>query len=122
MANKIRSYELKRLDNANVQRSLQGAVKRSNNGRLLLCFCTKSAVLPDEYEQHKIPDGGAYLEVYSNGEFTDDYLHIIIGGIDHEIEECFESDAKIKLCEIDGPIGIDYEDALSSDQIGRAHV
>lgn len=109
MANKIRSYTLKRLDKANIQRSLQGAVKRSDDGMVALSFCTKSAVLPDEYDQLKKGDGGAYLEVDSDGIFWKDYLHIVIFGYGEIGSANFESDMGIKLCEIDGSIEVRYK-------------
>jgi hypothetical protein len=109
MANKLRAYWLKRLEKENVKRSLQGATSRSFAGRVALSFITRTEVLPEKYDQCKIKTGGAYLEVYTDGSFFDDYLKIIIAGYDLEINAWFEDDAGIKLCEIVGPISVRYE-------------
>lgn len=104
----IRRYEIKRLDQANVERSLRGAAGRAKDGYVVIAFCTKSERLPDDLDQHKIPDGGAYIEAYSNGEFRGGYLIFIASGYD-ENNGYFEKEMGIKLGEIDGLLGVNYE-------------
>ncbi|MBU0969188.1 MAG: hypothetical protein KKC20_01010 [Proteobacteria bacterium] len=118
MTIKIRKYWIKRLEKKNVQRSLHGAASRSFAGRVALGFITKTVVLPGKYDQCKIKTGGAYLEVYADGSFFDDYLKITITGYDPEINAWFEDDAGIKLDEIVGPISVRYEPDDLADPTG----
>jgi len=115
MESKRRAYWLGRLEKENVQRSLQGAASRSFSGRVALRFITKTVVLPEKYFQIKFLAGGAWLDAYTEGTFFEDFLEITITGYDSEIDAWFEDDARIKLCEIEGPIYVKYRETVSSD-------
>jgi hypothetical protein len=115
MKSKRRAYWLKPLGKKNVQRSLQGAASRSFSVRVRLLLITKTAVLPDKYEQIKILTGGTYIEAYSEGVFVDDYLKIIISGFDSAINAWFVDNAWINLFEIARPISVSYMEMVASD-------
>ena len=114
MENRYRDYVLKRKDQANIARSLQGAASRACNGTVVIGFCTKSYVFPDEYDQIKIPFGGAYIEAYTAGIFEDGFLRIIVTG--WEAEQPFEHWIGIKLREIDGDIYVSYMASEPADE------
>lgn len=103
----MRSYELTRLDEKNVQRSLSGAARRSKDGLAWLLFATKTAKVPD-YQLNDIPGGGCVLNIPSTGEVEDGYLLVIFlkYGPDGRVFAC---DGKVRLDEIAAPISVFYQ-------------
>lgn len=105
-----RDYWLKRLDPDNVRRSLQGAIARSDGDRVHLMITTKKAVLPDAYDQLKIPDGGTFFGASTDGTLKDNWLKIFISGHDFKNALWFEAEAEIKLSEIACPVLVSYSE------------
>jgi hypothetical protein len=114
MENKRRVRWLNRLEKEDIQKSLEDAVSRAFLGRVSLGLITRTAVLPDKYDQVKLLSGGIYFEPCSEGLFVDDYLKITISGYDSEVNARFEDSAKIRLCEIAAPIFVSYMEVTSS--------
>ena len=103
-----RHYRLTRLDRANVMRSLGGAVKRDRCGWVSLCFETRSARLPDEFDQLEIPGGGSVIEACSRGRLNGDFLMMKCSGWTSE-DEKFTADVEIRLSEIVPPVIVSYQ-------------
>ena len=111
----MRSYELTRLDEMNVRRSLSGAARRSKDGLAWLLFTTKSAKVPD-YQLNDIPGGGCVLNIPSTGEVEDGWL--LVNFLKYESDgRVFTCDGKVKLDEIAVPISVFYHDKTEAEAV-----
>ena len=104
----MRSYELSRLDEANVRRSLSGAAKRSADGLAWLVLSTKNAKVPG-FQLDDIPGGGCVLNIPSTGAVEDGWL--LVNFLKYEPDgQIVTCDGKIKLEEVKAPISVLYHD------------
>ncbi len=77
MKNKtLRIYEIKRLDEANIRRSLSGALNRADD-KLSIGVQTKNIVLPGNLDQMRCKPKGCYFECYFLGDFADNAISLL---------------------------------------------
>ncbi len=82
MKNKtFRHYEIKRLDEANIRRSLNGALRRSKEAHVVLSIQTKKEELDSDFLQVKIIEGGSYFEANFFGKIYKGMLVCNICGV-----------------------------------------
>ena len=111
----MRSYELTRLDEMNVRRSLSGAARRSKDGLAWLLFTTKSAKAPG-FQLDDVPGGGCVLNIPSTGKVEDGWL--LVDFLKYETDGSFTAcEGKIRLDEIVAPINVFYHDKVEAEAV-----
>lgn len=110
---KITEYKLTRMDKGNLMRSLGGPAKLSKSGTALLCFATRSARLPEEFEQVLITNGGSYIEAYTQGKFDGEFLLMMCSGRTAK-NGMFEYEVAIRPSEILSPAYVSFEEAFKT--------